>query len=171
MIYCQSFIDVACMKAVNEAQFELEHHQSLLLQSQQTWAKRFDRFDFISDLAAHWVIIVVHTHTTVSRPLVRDYPGRPVPEETFTHSNPILIIRHPLSSSSIYYDPQHPLYSVYVLDSPFRQPLPRSSLVFLLVLDALLHAPCISSSSRHLFAAHAHTIAACSAAIPVLCLV
>ena len=51
------------MKAVNEAQFESVHHQSLLLQSQQTWAKRFDRFDFISDLAAHWVIIVVHTHT------------------------------------------------------------------------------------------------------------
>ena len=27
-------------------------------------------------------------HTTVQRPLVRDYPGRPVPEETFTHSHP-----------------------------------------------------------------------------------
>ena len=28
-----------------------------------------------------------HTHTTVQRPFVRDYPGRPVPEETFTHSH------------------------------------------------------------------------------------
>ena len=31
---------------------------------------------------------------------------------------PILIIGHPLSTSSIYYDPQHHLCSVYVLDSP-----------------------------------------------------
>jgi len=28
-----------------------------------------------------------HTHTTVSWPSVRDYPGEPVPEETFTHSH------------------------------------------------------------------------------------
>jgi len=39
--------------------------------------------------------------------------------------------------------------SIYVLDSPFWQPLSRSSLVFLLVLDPLLHAPCISSSSHY----------------------
>jgi len=39
----------------------------------------------------------------------------------------------------------------------------RSSLVFLLVLDPLLHTPCISSPSyHHLFAARAHTNAACS---------
>ena len=31
---------------------------------------------------------------------------------------PVLIIGHPLSTSSIYYDPQHPQCSVYVLDSP-----------------------------------------------------
>jgi len=35
------------------------------------------------------------------RPFVWDYPGEPVPEETFTHS-PILIIIQPLSASSIY---------------------------------------------------------------------
>jgi len=35
---------------------------------------------------------------------------------------PILIIEHPLSTSSIYYDPQQSLWSVYVLDSPFPQP-------------------------------------------------
>ena len=29
-----------------------------------------------------------HTHTTIQWPLVRDYPGRLVPEETFTHSHP-----------------------------------------------------------------------------------
>jgi len=29
-----------------------------------------------------------HTHTSVYRPLVWDYQGRPVPEETLTHSHP-----------------------------------------------------------------------------------
>ena len=29
-----------------------------------------------------------HTHTTVSRPLVRDNPGRPVREKTLTHTHP-----------------------------------------------------------------------------------
>jgi len=47
---------------------------------------------------------------------------------------PILIVGHPLSTSSIYCDPLHPLYSVCMLDSPFWQPLSRSSLIFHLVL-------------------------------------
>jgi len=33
-------------------------------------------------------VLLTHTHTTVYRPFVQDYPGRPVPEETFTHSHP-----------------------------------------------------------------------------------
>ena len=83
---------------------------------------------------------------------------------------PILIIGHPLSTSSIYNDQWHPLCSVYELDSPLGQLLSRSSLVFLLVLDPLLDTPCISSRNHHLlFAAHVHTIAACSAVIPMLC--
>ena len=70
----------------------------------------------------------------------------------------------------IYYDPRHPPCSTYMLDSPFRQPLSRSSLVFLLVLDPLLHTLCISSPSHHLiFATHAHTITACFVVVPVLC--
>ena len=28
-----------------------------------------------------------HTHTAVLRPFVLDYPGGPVPEDTFTHSH------------------------------------------------------------------------------------
>ena len=63
---------------------------------------------------------------------------------------PILITRQHLSISSIYYDPQHPPCSIYVPDSPFPQPLSRSSLVFLLVWAHLLHTPCISSPSHHL---------------------
>ena len=55
-----------------------------------------------------------------------------------------------------------------MIDSPFRQPVSRCSLVFLLALE-LLHTPCISSPNHHLlFAAHAHTIAASSAVIPML---
>jgi len=41
--------------------------------------------------------------TTVLRLFVWDYLGKPVPEETFTHS-PIPIIIQPLSASSIYYN-------------------------------------------------------------------
>ena len=82
----------------------------------------------------------------------------------------ILITRHPLSTSSIYYDPQHLPYSICVLDSPLPQPLSRSSLVYLLVWNPLLHTPCISSTNHHLVcAAHAHAITACSAVIPMLC--
>ena len=79
---------------------------------------------------------------------------------------PILIIRHPISTSSIYYNPQHPPCSSCVPDSPFPQPLFRSSLVFTLVWDLRLHTPCISLPNRHLFfTTHAHTIATC---FPVL---
>jgi len=54
---------------------------------------------------------------------------------------PILIIGHPLSTSSIYYDPQHHLCSVYVLDSPLWQHLSRSSWSSTLyfILHAFLH--------------------------------
>ena len=41
-----------------------------------------------------------------------------------------------------------------MLDSPFRQLLSRSSLVFLLVLGPLLHTPCISSPNHHLQTIH-----------------
>ena len=80
----------------------------------------------------------------------------------FTRSHPVL----PLSPFSICNGPRHPLYSAYVLDSPLKQPLSRSSVVFSLVLNPQLHTPSISSPNhQHLFAAHAHTNAACSAAI------
>jgi len=97
---------------------------------------------------------VTHTHTRAHarthahnrlRLLVRDYPGRPVSEETLTHS-------HPSWSSDILY--QLPLFTTFhsilcvqftcltVFDnlSPFQG--------LLLVLDPLLHTPCISSSFR-----------------------
>ena len=119
---------------------------------------------------------ITHTHThnrlTAFCPGLPGYAGT---RRNIHPLTPILIIGLPLSSSSIYNDPWHPLCSVtwmfgYKLDSPLGQPLSRSSLVFLLALDPQLHTPCISSPSHlHLFAAHAHTNAACFAAIPMLC--
>ena len=112
-----------------------------------------------------------NTHTHTQNRLTTFGPGQPRQAGTRrnTHTlTPILIIGHPLSSSSIHQ--WHPLCSFYVLDSPLVQPLSRSSLVFLLVLDPQLHTPYISLPNHHLlFAAHAHTNAACSAAIPMLC--
>jgi len=45
--------------------------------------------------------------------------GGPVPEETFTrsHLSWLSIINHPVSASSIHYDPWHPLCSICVPDS------------------------------------------------------
>ena len=101
-----------------------------------------------------------HTHTTV-------YPGRPVPEETLTHS-------HPSWSSDILYhlSPFTTIHGILFVHfkcltilSDNLSPGPLWS--FVLVLE--LHTPYISSPNHHLFAAHAHTNAACSAAKPMLC--
>ena len=86
------------------------------------------------------------------------------------HSLTILIINHSLSASSIYYNPQHPPCSIYVLDSLLAQPLFKSSLVYLLVWNLSLHTQHISSPIHCLlFATHAHTIAICFAVVPRLC--
>ena len=119
-------------------------------------------------LIRSYTSIYTHTHNC----LTAFGPGQPGQAGTRRNTHPltpILIIGHPLSSSSIYNDQWHPFCSFYVLDSPLVQPLSRSSLVFLLVLDPQLHTPYISSPNHHLFVAHAHTNAACSTAIPMLC--
>ena len=121
-------------------------------------------------LLAYGPADATHTHTQPFNGLWSGTTrvGRYQKKHSPTHT--ILIIGHPLSSSSICNGPWHPLCSFYLLDSPLVQPVSRSSLVFPLVLDPQLHTPYISSPShRHLFAAHAHTNAACSAAIPMLC--
>ena len=112
------------------------------------------------DYHAEWNDIN-NTHTHTHNHLTFFGPGLPGWASTRRNTHPltpILVIGHPLSTYSIYYDPWHPLCSVYELDCPLWQPLFRSSLVFLLVLDPVLHTPCISSPSHHLlFASHAHT--------------
>ena len=94
--------------------------------------------------------------------------GRYQKKHSPAHTHPVNVL--PLSPFSICNGRRHPLYSAYVLDCPLEQPLSRTSLVFPLVLNPQLHTPCISSPNHHhLFAAHAHTNAACSAAISMLC--
>jgi len=119
-----------------------------------------------------------HTHTHkhtqpfyVSLDFVWDNPREPIPTETFTHSHLhcIVAINHPLSASSIYYNPwPHPC-SIYMSDSLFPQPLSKFSLVYLLAWHPPLHTPYISSPTHCLlFATHANTIATCFAVVPRL---
>jgi len=65
----------------------------------------------------------------------------------------IVIIRHPLSTSSLYYSLQHRHCSIYVLESSFLQSLFRSSFGLLLGLEPStiysLHFFTQSSSSFH----------------------
>ena len=58
------------------------------------------------------LFFVIETHTTVYRPFVRDYPGRPVPEETFTFTH-----SHPSSSSDSLYQlpPSTTIYSILLV--------------------------------------------------------
>jgi len=57
-----------------------------------------------------------------------------------------------------------------MLYSLFPQSLSKFSLVYLVIWHPPLHTPYISSSNHYLlFAAHAHTIAACFAVVPRLC--
>ena len=73
-----------------------------------------------------------HTHTTVLR-LCGFCPGQPGWAGTRRNIHPltpIVVINHPLSASSIYYDPWHPPCSVYVPGSFFAQSLSRFSLVY-----------------------------------------
>jgi len=57
-------------------------------------------------LTCHYFTVCTTTSTTKTTalwPFVWDYPSELASGETFTHT-PILIINHPLSPSSIYYD-------------------------------------------------------------------
>jgi len=59
---------------------------------------------------------------------VCDNLGEMVPEETFTHLH-YCGHNHPLSASSIFYDPRHPPCSIYMPDNHFPQSLSKFSLV------------------------------------------
>jgi len=71
-----------------------------------------------SGCLSHWQGPSKHTHTEPfygSLYFIRDNPGEPVPEETLPLTS-IVVINHPLSASSIYFNPWHPPCSIYVPD-------------------------------------------------------
>jgi len=105
-------------------------------------------------------MISTHTHTHV-RACVRAH---------LHPLTPIVVINHPLSASSIHYDPCHPPCSVYMPDSFVPQSLSKFSLASLLVWHHPLHTTYVFSPNHCLlFTAHAHTIATCFAVVPRLC--
>ena len=61
-----------------------------------------------------------NTHTHTHNRLTAFGPGLPGTRKNIHQLTPILIIGHPLSSSSIYNDPWHPLCSLFILSSTFR---------------------------------------------------
>jgi len=93
---------------------------------------------------------------------VRDNPGEPVPEETFTHSH--------LSWSSIVPYLLHPstmIHGIFPVQSTCLYPC---FLVYLLAWHPPLHTPYISSPNHCLlFATHVHTITICFIVVPRLC--
>jgi len=105
---------------------------------------------------AHWTL---STTTRVSRyqkkhPLTHTYRGNQSSLICFLHL----------------FDLLHPPCSIYVPDSLFPQSLYKFSLVYLLAWHPQLHTPYITSFDHYLlFAAHAHTITTCFAAVPRLC--
>jgi len=100
-------------------------------------------------------------------PLVWDYPGELVPEETLTHS-------HLSWSSTIPYQlpPSITIHSILPVQWAW-QPFCTISLQALvglpLGLEPPLHTPYIFSPNHCLlFATHVHTIASCFAVVPIL---
>jgi len=101
--------------------------------------------------------------------VVSDYPGEPVPEETFTHSHLIWssIILYQLPPSTVIYSILPVQFTCLIVF--FAEPLCKSSLVYLLVWIPPIHTPYISWSNHcPLFATHAHIIATYFALVPRL---
>ena len=108
------------------------------------------------------------TTATVLRPFVRDYPGEPVPEETFTHP--------PSWSSSNLCQllPSTTIHSIIPVQIACLAIFLRNLSLHVLFglphgLGPPPHTPYISSPNQCLlFAKHAHTIAVCFAVVPKL---
>ena len=134
------------------------------------WSSRCHCHPLISCFWCWLTQVVLETHNTQlfygSVEFVRENPGELVPEETFTHYTH-RGHQSSLSAFSIYNELWHPPYSIHVLYSLFPQSLSKFSLVYLLACYPPLYTPYISSPNHCLlFAAHAHTIATCSAVVP-----
>jgi len=101
---------------------------------------------------------------------IRDNPGEPVPEETFTHSHQSWssIIPYLLHPSATIHGILQSLFNPHAWQS-FPQSLSKFSLVYLLAWHPPLHTPYISSPNHCLFATHAYTITTWFAVVPRLC--
>ena len=84
---------------------------------------------------------ITHTAVLWLSGLVPGQPGRVSTRRNIHPLTPIVVIGHPLSASSIYYDPWHPPCSIYAPDSLFPQSFSKFSLVYLLVWHPVLHTP------------------------------
>jgi len=93
------------------------------------------------------------TTTTILRlpGLCLGQPGWASTRKNIHSLTPIVVINHPLSASSIFYDPWHPPCSIYMPDSLSPQSLSQFSSVYLLAWHPPLHTPYISSPSHCLF--------------------
>jgi len=112
-----------------------------------------------------------HTHTQLfysSLDFVRDNPGEPVPEETFTHSHLSLSLVIPYLLTPSVRSMASSLFNLHAR-RPFST-VSKFSLVYLFAWHPKLHTSYISSPNYCLlFAAHAHTIATSFAVVPRLC--
>jgi len=89
----------------------------------------------VASLPATTTTITTTTTTTTILQLSGLCPGQPGSAGARRNIHPltsIMVIRHPLSASSIFYNPWHPHCSIYVPDSLFTQSLSKFSLVYLL---------------------------------------
>ena len=125
-----------------------------------------------NDILLYFLSAHTHTHTTVLQ-LCGICPRQPGWAGTRRNIHPlthIMVISHPLSASSIYYDPRKPTCSNYMPDNLFPQTVSKFSLVYLFIWHPPLHTPYISSRNHCLpSTTHAHTITTCFAVLPRLC--
>jgi len=118
-------------------------------------------------------IPVLTTTTTTNTTILRlsgfclGQPGWASTRRNIHPLTPIVVISHPLSASSIFYDPWHLPCSIYMPES-----FSKISIQVFLGLPGTLHS--ILHTFLHpnivfFFTAHAHTIATCFAVVPKLC--
>ena len=95
-------------------------------------------------------ITTIHTHNRLIALCLGQTEWASIIRRNIHPLTPILIIRDPLSTSSTYYNPQHPPCSMYAFDSPFPQPLSRSSWsgILYFILNAFLHPVVIFFSQQ-----------------------
>jgi len=65
--------------------------------------------------------MIYYSYSTIRPTLI--VTDEPIPEKNIHPLTPIMVVNHPLSASSIYYNPWHPLCSIYMPNSLSPQSL------------------------------------------------